>query len=77
MKFANLANEMRANSVEENDIEIIEESCKRYRYSAESMDAELVKLGYDKIFTIDYEDFEDFDEYPTNEKIYHKYNDDE
>lgn len=77
MKFANLANEMRANSVEEDDIKLIEERCKKYRYSAESMDAELINLGYDKIFTINYEDFEDFDEYPTNEKIYHKYNDDE
>lgn len=77
MKFANLANEMRANSVEEDAINSIEESCKKHRYSPESIDAELVKLGYEKIFTIDYEDFEDFDEYPTNEKIYHKYNDDE
>lgn len=76
MGFENLANEMRANSVEEDDIKIIEERCKKYRYSAEAIDAELVTLGYEKIFTIDYEDFEDFDEYPTNEKIYHKYNDD-
>lgn len=77
MSFVSLANEMRANSVEEDDIKTIEERCKKHRYSLESIDDALVSLGYQKIFTIDYEDFEDFDDYPTNEKIYHKYNDED
>lgn len=54
--------ELRANDVKEEDIELIISKVKN-RVSEENLDLELVKLGYDKIFTIDYDDFDDNDDY--------------
>ena len=45
--------ELRANDVKEEDIETIMEKVKN-RISEENIDIELEKLGYPKIFTIDY-----------------------
>jgi hypothetical protein len=47
--------ELRANDVEEEDIKTIMERIKN-RISEENLDMELQRLGYDKIFTIDYDD---------------------
>jgi hypothetical protein len=56
--------ELRANNVKEEDIELIISRVKN-RLSERNLDIELEKLGYPKIFTVDYDDLEydDFDEY--------------
>ncbi|AXX93043.1 hypothetical protein CPU12_07480 [Malaciobacter molluscorum LMG 25693] len=52
--------ELRANNVKEEDIETIMERVKN-RLSEENIDIELQKLGYPKIFTVDYDDYNEFD----------------
>ncbi|RXJ56482.1 hypothetical protein [Candidatus Marinarcus aquaticus] len=52
--------ELRANNVTEEHIELIMSKIKN-RLSEENLDAELQKLGYDKIFTVDYDDYYDDD----------------
>ncbi|AXH15665.1 hypothetical protein CRU99_04650 [Malaciobacter mytili] len=49
--------ELRANNVKEEDIEIIMDRVKN-RLSEENIDIELQKLGYPKIFTVDYDEYE-------------------
>lgn len=55
--------ELRANNVSEEDIKLIISRVKN-RLSERNLDIELEKLGYGKIFTVDYDDLEydDFDE---------------
>lgn len=52
--------ELRANDVKEEHIEQIMDKVKN-RLSEENIDKELVKLGYQKIFTVDYDDYDSFD----------------
>lgn len=52
--------ELRANNVKEEDIELIMNRVKN-RLSEENIDKELVKLGYPKIFTVDYSEYDDYD----------------
>jgi hypothetical protein len=52
--------EIRANDVKEEDIELIMNRVKN-RLSEENIDKELVKLGYPKIFTVDYDDYDNYD----------------
>lgn len=52
--------ELRANDVQEDDIKLIMDRVKN-RLSEENIDIELVKLGYSKIFTVDYDDYDNFD----------------
>ena len=65
--------ELRANDVSEEHIELIMDRVKN-RLTEENIDKELVKLGYPKIFTVDYDD--DYDNYdydnysPTNKGNY-------
>ncbi|MBL3519726.1 MULTISPECIES: hypothetical protein [Arcobacteraceae] len=62
--------ELRANDVKEEDIELIMDRVKN-RLSEENIDKELVKLGYPKIFTVDYDEYDDFsyeDNYSPNHK---------
>ncbi len=59
--------ELRANDVKEEDIRTIVENVKD-SLSEENLDNELVKLGYPKLFTVDYDDYnednnDDFDDY--------------
>ncbi len=59
--------ELRANDIKEEDIQTIIERVQD-RLSEESLDEELVRLGYPKIFTVDYDDYsensdDDFDDY--------------
>lgn len=49
--------ELRANDVKEKDIQIIMEKVKN-RISEENIDIELEKLGYSKVFTIDYDSYD-------------------
>lgn len=50
--------ELRANDVKEEDIKFIMERVKN-RISEANIDSELQKLGYPKVFTVDYDDFSD------------------
>ncbi len=62
--------ELRANDVSEEHIELIMSRVKN-RLTEENIDKELVKLGYQKIFTVDYDEYDnyDFDDgYSTNNK---------
>ena len=52
--------ELRANDVKEEHIKLIMEKIKN-RLSEENIDKELVSLGYQKIFTVDYDDYDNFD----------------
>lgn len=52
--------ELRANDVKEEDIKYIMERVKN-RISEENIDIELQKLGYPKLFTVDYDDYDSYD----------------
>ena len=52
--------ELRAADVKEEDIELIMSRVKN-RLSEENIDKELVKLGYPKIFTVDYSVYDNYD----------------
>ena len=52
--------ELRANDVSEEHIELIMSRVKN-RLTEENIDKELVKLGYSKIFTVDYDEFDNYD----------------
>jgi len=48
--------ELRANDINEDDIQLIMEKVKN-RISEQNIDIELEKLGYPKVFTVDYDDY--------------------
>ena len=52
--------ELQASSVKDSDIDLILERVKN-RLSEENIDIELQKLGYPKIFTVDYDSYDEFD----------------
>ena len=52
--------ELRANDVSEEHIDLIM-SREKNRFTEENIDKELVKLGYSKIFTVDYDEFDNYD----------------
>jgi hypothetical protein len=55
--------ELRAFNVKEEDIEYILERAKN-RLTEKNIDIELEKIGYQKIFTVDYESYDEtYDEY--------------
>ncbi|MDX1808699.1 MAG: hypothetical protein R3331_04105 [Sulfurospirillaceae bacterium] len=78
MTFKDVVNEMRANGVAEEDIKTILEQSKKSRYNPKLIDEELEKMGYEKIFTIDYDDNydddDDIDDFPSSQKIFRKHN---
>ncbi|RXJ84568.1 hypothetical protein [Arcobacter sp. CECT 8985] len=51
--------ELRANNVKEEHIETIMQKVEN-RLSEENIDIELQKLGYPKIFTVDYDDYDEY-----------------
>jgi len=51
--------ELEANDIKESDIKIIMNRVKN-RLSEENIDIELQRLGYDKIFTADYNDYDSY-----------------
>ena len=63
--------ELRANDVKEEDIELIISRVKN-RLSERNLDIELQKLGYPKIFTVDYDDLDEFDEFDSDDFEYMK-----
>ena len=52
--------ELRANDVSEEHIELIMDRVKN-RLTEENIDKELQKLGYQKIFTVDYDEYDNVD----------------
>ena len=52
--------ELRANDISEEHIELIMNRVKN-RLTEENIDKELVKLGYPKIFTVDYDEYDNYD----------------
>ncbi|PUE65039.1 hypothetical protein [Arcobacter caeni] len=52
--------ELRANDVKEEHIELIMDRVKN-RFTEENIDKELQKLGYQKIFTVDYDEYDNLD----------------
>jgi len=54
--------EMDLNDVKPTDIEEIIEECRHSGFSFEELDEALQKKGYPKIFTIDYEALDTYDE---------------
>jgi hypothetical protein len=52
--------ELRANDIPEEHIDLIMDKVKN-RLTEENIDKELVALGYQKIFTVDYDDY-DYDD---------------
>jgi len=61
MTIADIEFEMSINDVAEKDISEIIEICKQSGFSMESLDEELQKRGYAKIFTVDYDEMSDED----------------
>ncbi|QKF68170.1 hypothetical protein AVENP_2687 [Arcobacter venerupis] len=52
--------ELRANNVSEEHIELIMDRVKN-RLTEENIDKELQKLGYAKMFTVDYDEYDNYD----------------
>jgi hypothetical protein len=51
--------ELRANDVSEEHIEQIMNRVKN-RFTEENIDKELIKLGYPKMFTVDYDEYDEY-----------------
>lgn len=68
-------NALRSSDVKEEDIAYLQEKFRGKFFNVEDCDKELIKLGYEPIFVIDYEDdFDDDYDYDDDdyEKINHK-----
>ncbi len=67
--------ELRANDVKEEHIKLIMEKVKN-RFTEENIDLELVKLGYQKMFTVDYDEYDEYGynelDYVSNQKGHHE-----
>jgi len=66
--------ELRANNISEEHIELIMDRVKN-RLTEENIDKELQKLGYQKIFTVDYNEYDNYDfndDYGSNNKGHHE-----
>lgn len=61
MTIADIEFEMNIHDVAEKDISEIIDICKKSGFSMESIDEELQKRGYAKIFTVDYDEMNDED----------------
>ncbi|MBD3789955.1 MAG: hypothetical protein IE885_06275 [Campylobacterales bacterium] len=59
MTISDIEFEMRINEVAEKDIVEIIEICKTAGFSAERLDEQLQRRGYDKIFTVNYDEYDD------------------
>lgn len=51
--------ELRANDIKEEDIKYIMDRVKN-RLTEKNVDSELQKLGYQKVFTIDYDEYDEY-----------------
>lgn len=62
MTIEDIRFEMSINDVKPSDIEEIIEKCRHSGFSSEELDQELQKRGYAKIFTVDYDALDTYDE---------------
>ena len=77
MKVSDVILEMELGGVDEADIAEIVTLCESKGFGNELLDEELQKRGYGKLFTVDYDEFDDYgdwddDEYASVEKFPHK-----
>jgi len=77
MKVSDIILEMELGGVDAADIADIVTLCESKGLNSEMIDDELLKRGYDKIFTVDYDAYDDYDEwedddYASVEKFSHK-----
>lgn len=74
MTISEIELEMRINGVSEEDVAAIIAACKSKGFNSGIIDDELLSRGYDKIFSIDYDDEEsDWEEdFASIEKFPHK-----
>ena len=66
--------ELRANNISEEHIELLMDRVKN-RLTEENIDKQLLKLGYQKIFTVDYDEYDNYDfndDYGSNNKGHHE-----
>jgi hypothetical protein len=76
MTVSDIELEMKFNGVDEADIASIFTVCKTKGYGLATLDEELEKRGYDKIFTVDYDDdneWGDDDDFSPIEPFPHKH----
>ncbi len=59
MTIVDIEFEMKINDVTPKDISEIIETCRTSGFGMDNLDEELQKRGYDKIFTVDYDDTTD------------------
>ena len=76
MTISDIELEMKLNGVGEADIASIFAVCKTKGYGLSTLDDELEKRGYDKIFTVNYDDeeeeWDDDDDFAPIERFPHK-----
>ena len=74
MNVSDVVFEMELNGVDTADIANIVKLCESKGYNSDFIDDELLKRGYTKIFTMDYDAYDEYndweeDEYPSIEKF--------
>ncbi len=71
MKVSDIVLEMELGGVDSADMADIIELCESKGFNSEMIDDELLKRGYDKIFTVDYDEYDEWgdDDYATVEKF--------
>ncbi len=74
MEISDIQLEMELNGVSAADIADLLKLCDQKGFDSELIDNELIKRGYDKIFTVDYDDYDDWedDDYAQVEKFPYK-----
>ncbi|QSZ42930.1 hypothetical protein GJV85_12705 [Sulfurimonas aquatica] len=74
MEISDVEFEMELAGVDASDIESILALCKSKGFNSDFLDDELLKKGYPKVFTVDYDEYDSFDddEYYSIEKFPHK-----
>ncbi|QFR49482.1 hypothetical protein FJR48_06955 [Sulfurimonas lithotrophica] len=77
MNISDMVFDMELAGVDAEHIAGIVELCKNKGFSSEMVDEELIKLGYPKIFTIEYDDYDEYnsfddEDYYSMEKFSHK-----
>jgi hypothetical protein len=77
MKISDAILEMELYGVDAADIAVIVSLCESKGFNSEMVDEELQKRGYEKIFTVDYDAYDEYDgweddEFASVEKFPHK-----
>lgn len=67
MKVSDFVLEMELGGVDAADIADIVSLCESRGFNSETIDDELLKRGYDKIFTVDYDAYDEYDEWEDDE----------